>query len=259
MPLAKLPDAQMNYEWSGAEQLPVLVFSNSLGTNLHMWDAQVAEFTKHFRLLRYDTRGHGKSEVTRGPYSIEQLSWDVVGLLDALKLDRVYFCGLSMGGMTGIFLGANAPDRLHKLVLCNTAAKIGTAESWNARIHAVERGGMRAVAGAVIERWFTPGFRSSHAAEAQAVLAMLEAVNPQGYIANCAAVRDMDQRQALGNIRVPCLALTGTHDPATTPAEVRFLAESIPGASYAEFSAAHLSNIEARDDFNRRVLQFLLA
>lgn len=259
MPLAKLPDAQINYEWVGAEHLPVLIFSNSLGTNLHMWDGQTEEFTKHFRLLRYDTRGHGQSEVTPGPYTIEQLSWDVVHLLDVLKLDPVFYCGLSMGGMTGIFLGANAPDRFHKLVLCNTAAKIGTPETWNARIQAVQAGGMKAVAGAVIERWFTPGFRSSHPAETQAVRAMLEAANPQGYIANCAAVRDMDQRQTLGNIRVPCLALTGTHDPATTPADARFLAESIPGAAYAEFSAAHLSNIEARDDFNRRVLQFLLA
>jgi 3-oxoadipate enol-lactonase len=259
MPLAKLPDAQVNYEWAGTEQLPVLVFSNSLGTNLHMWDDQVEEFTKHFRLLRYDTRGHGQSEVTPGPYTLEQLSSDVVHLLDVLKLDRVYFCGLSMGGMTGIFLGENAPDRFHKLVLCNTAAKIGTPEIWNARIQAVQAGGMKAVAGAVIERWFTPGFRSSHPAETQAVLAMLEAANPQGYIANCAAVRDMDQRQSLGNIRLPCLVVAGTHDPATPPAEGRSLAESIPGAAYAELSAAHLSNIEARDEFNRRVLHFLLA
>jgi len=259
MPVAKLPDVQINYEWAGAEHLPVLVFSNSLGTNLRMWDAQMEEFSKYFRLLRYDTRGHGQSEVTLGPYTIEQLSWDVVHLLDALKLDRIYFCGLSMGGMTGMFLGANVPARLHKLVLCNTAAKIGTPEGWNSRIQAVESGGMRAVAGTVIERWFTSGFRSSHPAETQAVLSMLEAANPQGYVANCAAVRDMDQRHSLANIRVPCLALTGTHDPATTPADVRSLAESIPGAEYAEFSAAHLSNIEARDEFNRRVLHFLSA
>ncbi|MGB7846350.1 MAG: 3-oxoadipate enol-lactonase [Candidatus Acidiferrum sp.] len=259
MPFAKLPDMQIYYEWTGGEHLPVLVFSNSLGTNLRMWDSQLEEFTKHFRVLRYDTRGHGQSEVTPGPYSIEQLSGEVARLLDVLGLERVYFCGLSMGGMTGIFLGANAPDRLHKLVLCNTAAKIGTAETWNARIQAVENGGMKAVANAVIERWFTPGFRSSHPEETQAVLAMLEATDPQGYSANCAAVRDMDQRQSLASIRVPSLVLTGTYDPATTPVEARFLVESIPGARYAEVSAAHLSNIEARDDFNRHVLQFLLA
>jgi 3-oxoadipate enol-lactonase len=259
MPLAKLPDAQIYYEWAGAEHLPVLLFSNSLGTNLHMWDAQVEEFSKHFRLLRYDTRGHGQSEVTPGPYTIEQLSWDAVHLLDALKLDRVYFCGLSMGGMTGMYLGANAPDRFHKLVLCNTAPKIGNAEGWNARIQAVQTGGMKAVAKAVIERWLTPSFRSSHPAEIQAVLAMLETTSPQGYAACSGAVRDADLRQSLKNIRLPCLAVAGTHDPATTPADLRSMAESIPGAAYIEFSAAHISNLEARDDFNRRVLQFLLA
>jgi 3-oxoadipate enol-lactonase len=259
MPFAQLQDMQIHYEWAGAEHLPVLVFSNSLGTNLQMWDSQVEEFTKHFRLLRYDTRGHGQSNVTPGPYTIEQLSWDVVRLMDVLQLDRVNFCGLSMGGMTGMFLGANAPNRFHKLALCNTAAKIGTAEIWNARIQAVQSRGMKAVASGVIERWFTPGFRASHPAETHAVMAMLEATNPQGYIANCAAVRDMDQRKLLESIRVPCLVLTGADDPATTPAEARFLVKSIPGARYAEVSAAHLSNIEARDDFDRHVLQFLLA
>jgi 3-oxoadipate enol-lactonase len=259
MPFANLPDVRIYYEWMGAEKLPVLVFSNSLGTNLKMWDPQLEEFTKHFHVLRYDTRGHGQSSVTPGPYTIEHLSWDVVRLLDTLQVDRVFFCGLSMGGMVGLFLGANAPKRFRKLVLCNTAAKIGTVEAWNARIEAVQRGGMKAVAGAVIERWLTPSFRSAHPAETQAALALLESANPEGYVACCAAVRDMDQRQTLGSIGVPCLALTGTNDPVTPPAESHFLVNAIPGAKYVEVSAAHLSNIEARDDFNRQVLQFLLA
>jgi len=259
MPFAKLPDVQICYEWAGADHRPALVLSNSLGTNLKMWDPQVEEFTKHFRVLRYDTRGHGQSGVTPGPYNIEQLSWDVIRLLDVLRLDRVYFCGLSMGGMTGIFLAANAPKRFHRIVLSNTAAKIGTAETWNARIQAVESGGMKAVASAVMERWLTPGYRSTHAVETQAALAMLEAANPQGYLACCAAVRDMDQRKSLATIPVPCLALTGTQDQVTPPAESRLLRDSIPGAQFAEVSAAHLSNLEARDEFNRLVLQFLLA
>lgn len=259
MPFAKLRDVQIHYDLTGAEHAPVLVFSNSLGTNLRMWDPQVEPFTEHFRILRYDTRGHGQSGVTTGPYTIDQLSWDVVHLLDELHLDHVYFCGLSMGGMIGMFLGANAPKRFRKLVLCNTAAKIGTADTWNARIQAVQNGGMKAVAGAVIERWLTPNYRLAHPAETQATLAMLEAANPQGYVACCAAVRDMDQRSTLASIRVPCLVLTGTHDLATTPADARYLAEAIPGAEYAEVAAAHLSNIEARDEFNRQVLQFLLA
>jgi len=258
MPFAKLPDAQIFYELSGPEHAPFLAFSNSLGTTHRMWDPQVAAFTKHFRLLRYDTRGHGQSSITPGPYTIEQLSWDVVRLLDFLQLDRVYFCGLSMGGMTGIFLGANAPNRFHKIVLCNTAAKIGTLESWNARIDAVQKGGMRAVAGAVLERWLIPSYRTAHPTETAGVLRMLEEANPEGYVANCAAVRDMDQRDALKNVKVPTLVLAGSHDSSTPAADGQFIAKHIPGANYVELNAAHLSNLEAQDEFNSHVATFLL-
>jgi len=258
MPIVKFPDVHIYYEWAGAEDKPVLLLSNSLGTNLHIWSSQVDEFKKHFRLLRYDKRGHGQSTVPPGPYSIEQLGWDVVRLLDLLQLDKVHFCGLSIGGATGMFLGANAPKRFHKIALCNTAPKFGTLETWNARIRAVQSGGMKAVAGGVVERWLTPAFRASHAKETQGVLSMLEATNPRGYIACCEAVRDADLRDTLAAIRVPCLVLAGTHDPAATVADARYLTERIPGAQYAEVPAAHLSNIEALDDFNRRVLQFLL-
>ena len=257
MPIANFPDAQLYYEWSGPEHAPVLVLSNSLGTTHRMWDAQEAAFTKHFRLLRYDARGHGQSSVTPGPYTIAKLSWDVVHLLDFLQLDCVHFCGLSMGGMIGMFLGANAANRFHKIVLCNTAAKVGTPDSWNARIDAVQREGMLAVAAGVVERWLTPAYRASHPAETAAVLRMLEEANPVGYVACCAAVRDMDQRQNLQNVKVSALVLAGTHDPATLPADGQFLAKHIPGASYVELNAAHLSNIEAQDDFNVRVLNFL--
>jgi 3-oxoadipate enol-lactonase len=259
MPFAKLADVQIYYEWNGPEDKPVLVFSNSLGTKLTMWGPQLAEFAKHFRLLRYDNRGHGKSSVPPGPYTLDQLSTDVLRLLDELKLNRVFFCGLSVGGATGMFLGANAPTRFHKLALCNTAAKFGTPELWQTRIRNVQSGGMKAVASAVVERWLTPGFRTSHPQETQTVLAMLEAANPEGYVAACAAVRETDLRQSLLSIRVPCLVLAGTHDTAATVADARFLVERITGAQYVEVSAAHLSNIEAAVDFNRHVLQFLLA
>jgi 3-oxoadipate enol-lactonase len=258
MSFASLPDVQIHYEWTAREGLPVLLFSNSLGTNLHMWDPQVEAFANHFRVLRYDTRGHGQSGVTPGPYSIEQLSWDVVRLMDILKLDRVHFCGLSMGGTTGMFLGASAPKRFHKIALCSTSPKFGTLETWNARIQAVQSGGMKAVADNVIERWLTPGFRSAHPKETQAVLDMLESADPQGYVANCAAVRDADMRPMLAKIQPPCLIVTGTHDPAATPADGHFLVENIPNAQYVEVPAAHLCNRELPDDFNRHVLQFLL-
>jgi 3-oxoadipate enol-lactonase len=259
MPTVKLPDVQIYYEWAGAEDKPVLLFSNSLGTNLHMWSGQIDEFKKYFRLLRYDKRGHGQSSVAPGPYTLDQLGWDVVRLLDALRLNKVYFCGLSVGGATGIFLGADAPKRFYKLALCNTAPKFGTADTWSARIKAVQSGGMKAVAGAVVERWLTPQFRTSHPKETQAVLSMLEAANPSGYIATCEAVRDTDLHGTLTNISLPCLVIAGTHDASATVADGHFIADKIPGAKYVELNAAHLSNIEARDDFNREVLQFLLA
>src|SRR5882762_7561587 len=257
MAFLKLNNAQLFYQWDGPENAPVVVFSNSLGTTHRMWDPQLDAFTRHFRVLRYDGRGHGQSAATPGPYTIQQLAGDVLQLLDALKLDRVYFCGLSMGGMIGMHLGIAHASRLHKIVLCNTAAKIGTADVWNARITAVQTGGMKAVAGAVIDRWLTAGFRAAHPAETAQVLSLLEGCDPAGYAATCAAVRDADFRQTLTGIQVPTQVVAGTHDPATPPADGRSLSEQIRGAIYTELPAAHLSNIEARDEFNRDVLAFL--
>jgi 3-oxoadipate enol-lactonase len=257
MAFLKLNDAQLFYQWDGPEHAPALVFSNSLGTTHRMWDPQLEPFTRHFRVLRYDGRGHGQSSATPGPYSIEQLAGDVLRLLDTLKLERIYFCGLSMGGMIGMHLGAAHASRLHKIVLCNTAAKIGTPDVWNARITAVQAGGMKAVAGAVIDRWLTAAFRATDPGETAQVLSMLEGCDPAGYAASCCAVRDADFRQKLGGIHVPAQIIAGTHDPATPPADGHALSELIPGAKYTELPAAHLSNIEAREEFNREVLAFL--
>jgi 3-oxoadipate enol-lactonase len=259
MPFAPWQDVRMHYQLSGPEHAPVLVLSNSLGTNFSMWDLQLSEFAKSLRVLRYDTRGHGQSSVTPGPYSIEQLARDVVALLDVLRLDRVHFCGLSMGGMIGMWLGTHAPERLHKLVLCSTAAKIGTPETWNARIETVRKSGMGSLASSIIERWFTPSFRAAAPALVADVQRVLEKANPQGYVACCAAVRDMDHREKLSAIRVPTLVISGAHDPATPPADGRFLAGRIPGARYVELQAAHLSNIEAPERFTAEVAAFLNA
>src|SRR5215468_4821788 len=137
MPFLELGDLRLHYAWDGPENAPVVVLSNSLGTDFTMWDAQAAAWSKNFRVLRYDTRGHGQSSVSPGPYRMEQLACDVVALLETLGVDRAHFCGLSMGGQTGMWLAGNAPERLRKLVLANTGAKIGTPESWAARINAV--------------------------------------------------------------------------------------------------------------------------
>jgi 3-oxoadipate enol-lactonase len=257
MPILESGEAHIHYMLESRSGSPILVFSNSLGANYFMWDPQAHEFRKKLGVLRYDARGHGQSPPTPGPYSIELLARDVIAMLDALDFDRVHFCGLSMGGMIGMWLGVNAPERLNKLVLCNTAAKIGTAETWKARIEAVQKNGMKSVASAILERWFTPAFRQKAPETMASILKMLEGTNPDGYVACCDAVRDFDCREKLSEIRTPTLVIAGTHDPATPPADGRFLAQEIPGARYVELNAAHLSNIEDQDRFNSELAAFL--
>lgn len=259
MPHIDLGDMRVHYQLEGGEDAPVLMFSNSLGTNLTMWEPQLAACKQHFRVLRYDTRGHGQSSVTPGPYTIAQLGRDVLALLDKLKLELVSFCGLSLGGMIGQWLGIHAAPRLHKLVLANTAAQIGTVEGWNDRIASVQSHGTRAVIPAVLDRWYTPNFRVDHENTVERTRLMLESADPHGYVSCCAAVRDMNQRESVRFIRVPSLIVTGRFDPVTTPQDGLFLAENIPGAQYVELSAAHLSNVEAADSFTAHVLKFLAA
>jgi 3-oxoadipate enol-lactonase len=187
MPFAESNHAQIHYALEGQPGKPVLVLSNSLGTNFSMWDAQIPDFLKSFRVLRCDTRGHGQSSVTPGPYSIEQLAKDVLALADTLKLETFHFCGLSMGGMIGMWLALNTPQRVDKLVLCSTAAKIGAPEMWNARIGTVRTQGMKPVAAATMERWFTAAFRATNPDTVAGIQKMVEAVNPEGYAANCTA------------------------------------------------------------------------
>ncbi|MFZ2084632.1 MAG: 3-oxoadipate enol-lactonase [Candidatus Sulfotelmatobacter sp.] len=256
MPFVDIGELKTHYALTGDGE-PVLVFSNSLGTDFSMWDPQMAELGRRFRILRYDTRGHGQSAATPGGYTIEQLGRDVLGLLDSLRLDRVHFCGLSMGGMIGIWLGIHASSRLHRLVLCNTAARIGTKEMWNARIATARRDGMKSVAGAVIERWFTSGFRASFPEKVARAQHMLENTSPEGYAACCAAIRDMDQRKTVAQIEVPTLVIYGGSDSVIPTAEAHFLTDRIQGAAEVELPAAHLSNVEQANAFTEAVSNFL--
>jgi 3-oxoadipate enol-lactonase len=257
MAFAEWKDVRIHYELAGAATAPVLVFSNSLGTDVTMWDRQAAALTPKFQVLRYDKRGHGQSSVPAGSYTIEQLGRDVLALLDLLRLDRVHFCGLSIGGQTGMWVGVNAPERLNKLVLCNTGAKIGALDAWNARIEVVRKSGVKAVASAVIERWFTPRFREQEPATVAKIQSVLQGTDREGYAGCCAAVRDFDYRETLGAIQTPTLVIAGAHDPATPAADGRFVAEKIPGARYVELDAAHLSNIEDRERFTAEISAFL--
>ena len=258
MPSIQLPNVRVHYEFAGAPAAPVLLLSHSLGVNLSMWEPQVAEFSKYFHVLRYDTRGHGSSSTPPGDYSIAMLGQDVVHLLDALHLKKVHFCGISMGGMIGMWLALQAPEYLNKIVLSNTAAKIGTPATWGARIDTVRANGMLAVAPAIIERWFTFNFRAKSPDSVAWIQSMLEAADPHGYVACCAAIRDMDFTENLSAIRSPTLIITGTHDPGTTPADGIYLAENIPGAGRVELNASHLSNVEAAEEFTAAALHFLL-
>jgi 3-oxoadipate enol-lactonase len=253
-----LPGVRTHYRWDSASDKPVLLLSNGLGANLNMWEPQVPDFARHFRLLRFDQRGHGQSAVPPGPYSIEQLGRDVITLLDGLGIEHCCFCGLSMGGMIGQWLGVNAPERLTRLVLCNTAAKIGAHESWNTRIELVLKGGVEAAVPLVLERWFTPAFLESAPEVVAHTRKMLVSTPAEGYMANCAAIRDMDQRETVRGIAVKTMVIAGTEDRVTPPSEGRYLADIIAGASYIELPAAHLSNVEAPDKFNSAVLEFLV-
>jgi len=258
----KLADGELNYQLDGPEGAPVLVLSNSLGTDLGMWDTQIPAFTEHFRVLRYDTRGHGQSLVTEGPYSIEQLGRDVLALLDALHLDKVSFCGLSMGGLIGQWLGINAGNRLDRLVICNTAAKIANDEVWNTRIETVLRDREAAMVGlrdASIARWFTPEFAEREPAQAKRITDMLAATSPDGYAANCGAVRDADFREQVAGIQVPLLIISGSQDAVTPPSGGEYIQQQVKGAEHEVFHAAHLSNVEVGEPFSRRVLDFLRA
>jgi 3-oxoadipate enol-lactonase len=257
VPFVDLSDVRIYYQWDGPADKPVVLFSNGLGTNVTLWDGQIAELGKHFRVLRYDHRGHGKSSVPPGSYSIGMLSQDVLGLLDALGVETCSFCGLSMGGMVGQWLGANAAGRIRKLVLSSTAAKIGTDESWNARIALVQEGGMQAAIPLVVVRWFTTDFQKASPERVTPVREAFLATDPVGYAGGCAAVRDGDFRASDRKIGVPSLIVAGTHDSVAPPAEGRFLVDDIPGARFAELPAAHLSNVEARDQFNSAILDFL--
>ncbi len=259
MPFADLPHVRIHYEVSGDPSHPALVLSNSLGANLSMWDAQVPAFERHFRLLRYDMRGHRQSSSPPPPYSVPELAGDLLSLADFLGINRFHLCGLSVGGMIGMTLALQSPARLQKLILCNTATKIGTHESWNSRIETVRTKGMKEVARTTPARWFTPAFQSSSPAVVAATMQILQSHDPEGYVGGCCAVRDFDAREDVAQIRVPTLVISGAYDPAATPADGRFLADRIPGARYVELNTAHISSIEAADPLTAAVISFLSA
>jgi 3-oxoadipate enol-lactonase len=240
----------------GAANAPAILLSHALGTNLHVFDKQVPALTRHFRVVRYDSRGHGGSVVSPGPYSISQLGHDALAILDALRLEKVHWIGLSEGGMVGLWLLANAPERIDRAILADTAAHIG-GEIWNERIKTVREKGMAGLAASLIDNWFTRRFREHHQEEVRHFEDVLLAMNPESYAAHCAAIRDADLRSGLRAINHPVLVVVGRHDPVAPPGVAALIASSMNSAKLITLEAAHLSPVEAAEAFNRAAIEFL--
>lgn len=249
-------DVSLHVELNGSGEGVPLLLSNSLGTTLEMWSPQIAAFSQDRVVARYDTRGHGDSSTPAGDYTMEQLGRDALSVADSLGWEQFDFCGLSMGGMTALWLGANAPDRLRRIV-CSSAAAFTGGPHWDARIQTVTDGGMQAVAPMVLSRWFTPPFAESSPEAVAEIERQLLGTPPEGYIGCCAALRDMDLRPELSSISAPTLLLAGRQDQGPPPAVVHGMSEQIARSRVVELDGAHLTNIEDATNFTRVVLDFL--
>jgi 3-oxoadipate enol-lactonase len=248
------------YRFDGPADKPALVLSNSIGVTLNMWDLQIPELSKHFRVLRYDTRGHGDSGVPAGAYSIDRLGRDVIELLDALGIGRAHFCGLSLGGAVGQWLGIHTPDRIDRLILCNTSSFLGPADQWDRGIASVlQAENMSGTAEMFLSNWFPPQMLEAESATIETFRAMLLATHPQGLAGCWAAVRDMDMRRTVALIRSPTLVIAGQYDTVTLPSHSELIAATVPGAKLVVLPAVHLSNIEYPAAFLNTALEFLLS
>ncbi|MBV8276263.1 MAG: 3-oxoadipate enol-lactonase [Verrucomicrobia bacterium] len=249
---------RLAYRFDGRADNPVLLLSNSIGTDLTMWDPQIEALGKHFRVLRYDSRGHGSSDVPAAPYSVDRLGRDVIELLDALRLSRVHFLGLSLGGMVGQWLGMHAPERIDRLILANTSAYLGPADQWEERIASALRADRQATADMFLRNWFPSQLLEAGGPMIAKIRAVLLATDPQGFAGSYAAVRDMDMRRTIALISAPTLVIAGQHDTVTLPSHSELIAATVLGAKLVVLPVVHLSNLEAPDAFMNAVLGFLL-
>ena len=257
MPFIDRDGTRLWWRSDGDTQRPALLLANSLGTDTALWDPVLAQLIERFHVIRYDMRGHGASEASKGEYTIELLARDALAVADAARLGRFSFAGISIGGMVGQWLGANAGERLEKLVLSNTSAKL-PADIWAARIQAVRDGGTAAIADAVLARWFTAPFLAKRPPRVATARSTLVAASAEGYIGCCAAIRDMDQTSTASRIDVPTLVIVGTHDAATPKAHGESLAGAIAHAQLVELDVAHIPVIEAPGAFANALLGFLV-
>jgi len=258
MPVIESNGCPIDVEVTGPANAPVLMLASSLGTTKHMWDPQMGAFTAQYRVVRYDRRGHGRSGVTKGDYSMAMLARDAIAIMDGLKLDKVNWLGLSMGGMEGMWLGANAGNRIDKLILSNTASHYADKSMWDTRMNAVSQAGsVAAIADMVINAWLTKDFQTAHPGTTARMKEMMIATPVDGYLGCCAAVRDMDHREILRTIKVPTLIIAGAKDPATNVAAAEFIRDRIAGSKLAIVDAAHIANVEQPEAYAKEVTGFL--
>lgn len=251
-------NVRIAYRFDGAEHLPVLILSNSIGTSYHMWDGEVDALSQHFRVLRYDARGHGKSSVPAGAYSLDRLGRDVLEMMDALGIRRAHFLGLSLGGFIGQWLGIHAPERIDRLILSNTAAHLGPANVFDERIAAVRAApDMRETAEGFLANWFPQQMLDAGGPVIDKFRAMLLATDREGLAGLFAAVRDADLRRTIRLIEAPTLVIAGRDDTVTSAQHGADIAAAIPGARLLTLPTVHLSNIESRQEYLDAVLHFL--
>lgn len=257
MPFVQVNNIVHRYIDEGAREKPALVFANSLGSDLRIWDDVAARLLSHFRVVRYDLRGHGLTEAAKPPYSADDLARDVVELLDALQIRDAVVCGVSVGGLIAQAAALNHSEHVRALVLCDTGARIGTADAWQQRIDGVRDSGVESLAQMTMERWFSAGFRERCPADVRGYSIMLQQTSTDGYSGTCAALRDTDFRRAMPQVKKPTLLLCGAEDIATPPEHGRELAGLIPGAQFSLIeNAAHLPCIEQPEAVAERMMKF---
>ena len=256
-----MSDFELNYALDGISGRPAVLLGGSLGTTLAMWQPQLPALSERFRVIRYDHRGHGGSPVMPGPYTIDELGSDVLAMLDRLEVERVFYCGLSLGGMIGMWLASHAPARIQRLVLVCTSAYLPPAEAWTQRAATVrEAGSPEAVADAVIARWFTEPYVRERPDVVARHRAMIADTSAEGYAGCCEAIAIMDLRPGLPRIVAPTLVIGAEQDPATPPEHVRAIAAGIPGARLEILDpAAHLSSVERSAEVTQLIVDHLKA
>ena len=257
MPKIELKNFTCNYLFENFGHQQTLVLSNSLGTNYSMWEDNIDELSHHFNILLYDKRGHGQSTIHQDKVSIAELAEDVIEMVDELKLQDVYFCGLSIGGLTGQWLAINRPDRFKKFIICNTAAKIGTIEGWETRIKQVTLKGLVSILEGTATRWFTNEYRKNNPEKVAQILADFQTNSLQGYTACCHAVAHADFREDLHRLTKSLLIIAGSKDEVTTVDDAKFIQKHAGLTHLITLDAAHLSNMEHPREFSKHIIHFL--